>query len=70
MLFRSNTLSMDGSTPNTMNADIDLNGNDLLNLVGIYVNGQNVFNLLDNVTISTSAPSGGNDGDIWFKLSS
>ncbi len=65
-----NTLSRDGSTPNTMNADIDLNGNDLLNLGGIYVNGQNVFNLLDNVTISTSHPSGGNDGDIWFKLSS
>lgn len=26
-----NTLSLDGSTPNAMNADIDLNGNDLLN---------------------------------------
>lgn len=28
----NNTLSRDGSTPNTMNADIDLNGNDLLNV--------------------------------------
>jgi hypothetical protein len=27
-----NTLSLDGSTPNAMNADIDLNGNDLLNV--------------------------------------
>lgn len=26
-----NTLSLDGSTPNAMNADLDLNGNDLLN---------------------------------------
>lgn len=26
-----NTLSLDGSTPNSMNADFDLNGNDLLN---------------------------------------
>lgn len=26
-----NTLSLDGSTPNAMNADIDLNGNDLIN---------------------------------------
>lgn len=65
-----NTLSRDGSSPNTMNADIDLNGNDLLNLGGIYVNGKDVFNLLDNVTVSTENPSGGEDGDIWFKLSS
>lgn len=27
-----NTLSLDGSTPNAMNADIDLNGNDVLNV--------------------------------------
>ena len=26
-----NTLSLDGSTPNAMNADFDLNGNDLIN---------------------------------------
>ena len=26
-----NTLSLDGSTPNAMSADIDLNGNDLIN---------------------------------------
>jgi hypothetical protein len=31
-----NTLSLDGSTPNAMNADIDLNNNDILNAKNIY----------------------------------
>ena len=39
-----NTLSLDGSTPNAMQADLDLNGNDLINGVvranKIYVNGR------------------------------
>ena len=65
-----NTLSLDGSTPNAMNADLDLNNNDLLNVNAIYVNGVNVLNVLDNVTVSTASPTGGNDGDIWFKVSS
>ena len=66
----NNTLSRDGSLPNAMNADLDLNNNDLLNVNAIYVNGVNVLNVLDNVTVSTASPSGGNDGDIWFKVSS
>jgi|TARA_R110000868_G_scaffold133244_1_gene344752 hypothetical protein len=65
-----NTLSLDGSTPNAMQADFDLNGNDLLNVQSIYVNGVNILNVLDNVTVSTASPSGGNNGDIWFKVSS
>ena len=32
-----NTLSLDGSTPNAMEADLDLNGNDILNVNNIYV---------------------------------
>ena len=51
-------------------ADLDLNNNDLLNVSGIYVGGVNVLNVLDNVTVSTASPTGGNDGDIWFKVSS
>jgi len=47
-----------------------LNGNALLNVNEIYVNGTNILNILDNVTVSTASPSGGNDGDIWFKVSS
>ena len=65
-----NTLSLDGSTPNAMNADLDLNNNDLLNVRAIYVDGVNVLNVLDNVTVSTASPTGGNDGDIWVKVSS
>ena len=65
-----NTLSLDGSTPNAMNAALDLNNNDLLNVKAIYVDGVNVLNVLDNVTVSTASPSGGDDGDIWFKVSS
>jgi hypothetical protein len=67
-----NTLSLDGSTPNAMQADLDLNENDLLNVRAIYVDGVNVLNVLDNVTVSTVSPSDetGEDGDIWFKVSS
>lgn len=65
-----NTLSLDGSTPNSMSADFDLNGNDILNAGNIYVDGVNLLNLLDNITVSTYAPSGGNDGDVWFKVGS
>lgn len=66
----NNTLSLDGSTPNAMQANIDMNNNDIINVSGIYVGGVNVLNVLDNVTVSTASPSGGNDGDIWFKVSS
>jgi len=65
-----NVISLDGSTPNAMQADLDLNGNALLNVNEIYVNGTNILNVLDNVTVSTASPSGGNNGDIWFKVSS
>ena len=34
-----NTLSLDGSTPNAMQADIDLNGNKLINATDVIVNG-------------------------------
>jgi hypothetical protein len=66
----NNTLSLDGSTPNAMQANIDMNNNDIINVSGIYVGGVNVLNVLDNVTVSTASPTGGNDGDIWFKVSS
>jgi hypothetical protein len=66
----NNTLSLDGSAPNAMQGDLDLNDNDLLNVRAIYVDGVNVLNVLDNVTVSTASPTGGDDGDIWFKVSS
>jgi len=64
-----NTLSLDGSTPNALQADLDLNGNDIINADHIFVNGANILSLLDNVTVSTDFPSGGKDGDVWFKVS-
>lgn len=47
-----NTLSRDGTTPNTMGADIDMNTNDLLNVGSIdadniLLNGSPVYNLSD-----------------------
>ena len=66
----NNTLSLYGSTPNAMQANLDINNNDIINVSGIYVGGVNVLNILDNVTVSTAYPSGGNNGDIWFKVSS
>ena len=65
-----NVISLDGSTPNAMQADFDLNGNDILNAGNIYVDGVNLLNLLDIITVSSYAPSGGNDGDVWFKVGS
>lgn len=64
-----NTLSLDGSLPNTLQADLDMNGNDIINASGITIDGVDVFTLINKITVSTSDPSGGNDGDIWFKVS-
>ena len=65
----NNTLSLDGSTPNAMSADLDMNGNDILNVNTLYIDGVDVFSVINRVTVSTSSPSGGQDGDIWFKVS-
>jgi hypothetical protein len=76
VLYRNNP----SGEPNQMENDLDLNGNDILNAGSIYVNGQDILaamqeiynnyvNLTQNVTVSTEAPSGGQDGDIWFRVS-
>ena len=82
-----NTLSRNGTSPNTLTADLDVNHQDLLNVgtintTGLTVGGQSIdsqlaemqqlYNdtlALQNVTISTSDPSGGTEGDIWIKVS-
>lgn len=48
-----NTLSLDGSTPNAMEADLDLNGNDIINVGTLYVDTV----LADDFTIN-----GGTEG--------
>lgn len=63
-----NVLSLDGSIPNAMDADFDMNGYDILNAGGLTINGVDVFALINRITVSTSAPSGGKSGDIWFKV--
>lgn len=77
VLYRNNP----NGEPNQMEDDIDMNGYKLLNVGDVEVNGvniitemQNIYDdysaLVNRVTISTSAPSGGTDGDIWFKVNS
>ena len=52
----NNTLSLDGSTPNAMNADIDLNSNDLLNVGVLQANDVTVAgDSLTGVLASTGA---------------
>ena len=80
VLYRANPLG----EPNQMENDLDLNNNDLLNVgsmdvANFTVNGQdyvaqmnsiynNYLSITQSVTISTASPSGGSDGDIWFKI--
>lgn len=40
-----NTVSRDGTTPNTMSADLDMNGNTILNLADIDINGVSIAQL-------------------------
>lgn len=80
VLFRNNVVG----EPNQMENDLDMNSNDILNagslaVTSLTVGGvdylaamQSVYNnytsITQNVTISTASPSGGSDGDIWFKI--
>ena len=76
VLYRNNPTG----EPNQMEQDFDLNGYKILNAGDIEINGVNVvtemqsiydnyLGITQNVTVSTSAPSGGSDGDIWFTVS-
>lgn len=51
-----NTVSRDGSTPNTMNADFDMNGNDILNVGSITADSYNL--LVDDVPTELTSVSG------------
>lgn len=60
-----NTLSRDGSTPNQMNADIDMDGNDLMNVgrmdaESLFINGEGV----QSVTIATALKISNNLSDV------
>jgi hypothetical protein len=75
VLYRDNP----AGEPNQMENDLDMNGQTILNAGGIEVGGvdflaqmQTIYDdylaLVDRVTISTSSPTGGSNGDIWFKV--
>ena len=80
VLYRDNP----SGEPNQMLNDLDMNNNDLLNVGGLSatsltVNGvdylaqmntvyNNYTSITQSVTVSTASPSGGSDGDIWFKI--
>lgn len=50
-----NTLSLDGSIPNAMEGDFDLNGYSIANAGGILINGQDVISLLNTSTSSAAS---------------
>jgi hypothetical protein len=75
VLYRDNPVG----EPNVMEQDLDMNSNKILNASSIEVGGvdflaqmQTIYDdylaLVDRVTISTDSPTGGSDGDIWFKV--
>ena len=75
VLYRDNP----AGEPNVMEQDLDMNNNNIINVGDIEVGGVNVITemnsiyndyeaLVNRVTISTSSPTGGDDGDIWFKV--
>ena len=76
VLYRDNP----SGEPNVMEQDLDMNSNKIINVSDVEVNGVNILTsmqtiydeyeaLTNSVTISTSSPTGGTDGDIWFKVS-
>jgi len=81
VLYRRNP----SGEPNAMENNLDMNNFDILNVSNmqvdsVTVNGvdiittmntiyNNYLALVDRVTVSTASPSGGSDGDIWFKVS-
>ena len=75
VLYRDNPVG----EPNVMEQDLDMNSNKIINVGDIEVGGVNVITEMNNiyndyealvnrVTISTSSPTAGIDGDIWFKV--
>lgn len=50
-----NTLSRDGTTPNSMSADLDMNGNSILNVSSLTVNGVDVSTLVDDATAAAES---------------
>ena len=67
-----NTLSRDGTTPNYMEADLDLNSNQLLNVADGVLNtdGVNLGQLTSLITAGSGIPTGGTAGQSLTKVDS
>jgi len=80
VLYRRNP----SGEPNQMQNDLDMNNFNILNAGGLTttsftVNGvdylaamntiyNNYTSITQSVTVSTASPTGGSNGDIWFKI--
>ena len=80
VLYRDNP----SGEPNQMENNLDMNSFNILNVSNmqvdsVTVNGVDIITemntiynnyeaLTNRVTVSTDSPSGGSDGDIWFKI--
>lgn len=80
VLYRNNP----SGEPNQMENNLDMNSFNILNVSNmqvdsVTVNGVDIITemntiynnyeaLTNRVTVSTDSPSGGSDGDIWFKI--
>ena len=61
-----NSNAINNVTNLSMSGSLTVGGTDYLaSMTTVY---NNFLSVAQNVTVSASAPSGGNDGDIWFKL--
>ena len=50
-----NTLSLDGSTPNAMEADLDLNGNNIIGAAGLLINGTDYLSDVEAAKVAALA---------------
>ena len=66
-----NDIDMNSNSINNVN-DISMTGTITVDGVDYTTDMLSIYNdylaLINRVTISTSSPSGGTDGDIWFKV--
>ena len=61
----SNTLSLDGSTPNSLSADLDINGNDIINIGNLTDNAGNTLDIVALNVHITKASDFADESENW-----
>lgn len=61
----SNTLSLDGSTPNSLSADLDINGNDIINIGNLTDNAGNTLDIVALNVHITKASNFADESENW-----